>query len=157
MFMHASWSHIFGNMVFLWALGREIEDAMGPMRYLTFYFVGGTLAVLAQVIADPTSTVPCLGASGAIASVMSAFLVTQPRDRIKVVLLFGFVVRITLVPAVLLIGLWFRIQLVSLGAIAEAEAGGVAYLAHIGVMVVGSATARLFEDSHRFARRRDEY
>src|SRR5215467_12710264 len=86
MFMHGGWSHIIGNMVFLWAFGPEIEDAMGRGRYLAFYLLGGVVAMLAQVLADPHSTVPNLGASGAIAAVMGAFLVTYPRDRIKAVL-----------------------------------------------------------------------
>ena len=86
MFMHASWSHIIGNMVFLWAFGPEIEDAMGRGRYLAFYLIGGLVAMLAQVAASPHSTVPTLGASGAIAAVMGGFLVTYPRDRIKALL-----------------------------------------------------------------------
>ena len=85
MFMHGSWSHILGNMVFLWAFGPEIEDTMNPWRYAAFYLVGGAVAMLAQVAADPGSTVPCLGASGAIAAVMGAFLVTYPRDKIRTV------------------------------------------------------------------------
>ncbi len=84
MFMHGSWSHIIGNMVFLWAFGPEIEDAMNPLRYLVFYLVGGLVAMLAQIAVMPSSTVPNLGASGAIAAVMGAFLVTYPRDKIKV-------------------------------------------------------------------------
>ena len=99
MFMHGSWSHILGNMVFLWAFGPEIEDAMGPGRYSAFYIAGGIAAMLAQVVANPGSTVPCLGASGAIAAVMGAFLVTYPGDQIKVLLLFGWFVKVTFVPA----------------------------------------------------------
>ena len=83
MFMHGSWSHIVGNMVFLWAFGPEIEDAMNPWRYSVFYLVGGLIAMLAQVVANPDSAVPCLGASGAIAAVMGAFLVIYPRDEIR--------------------------------------------------------------------------
>ena len=86
MFMHGSWSHILGNMVFLWAFGPEIEDAMNPFRYLAFYLVGGVVAMLAQIVGGPSSTVPCLGASGAIAAVMGAFLVTYPRDQIRALL-----------------------------------------------------------------------
>ncbi|HXJ93003.1 MAG TPA: rhomboid family intramembrane serine protease [Terriglobia bacterium] len=152
MFMHGSWSHIIGNMVFLWAFGPEIEDAMGPIRYLVFYVLGGVAAMLAQVAASPHSTVPNLGASGAIAAVMGAFLITYPRDRIKSVLFIGWFGRITFIPAALLIGLWFVIQLFSAGAVAgaaEASTGGVAYLAHIGGMIFGAVTARLFEDPDR--------
>src|SRR6516225_8703845 len=83
MFMHGSWSHIIGNMVFLWAFGPEVEDLLNPRRYLAFYLLGGLAATLAQIAADPASTVPNLGASGAIAAVMGAFLVTYPRDKIR--------------------------------------------------------------------------
>jgi membrane associated rhomboid family serine protease len=147
MFMHGSWSHILGNMVFLWAFGPEIEDAMSPLRYLTFYLVGGVVAALAQIAADPASTVPCLGASGAIAAVMGAFLVTYPHDRIRTVLLIGWYVRVTLIPAALLIGFWFLMQLVDFGTIAGAgvQSGGVAYMAHIGGIAFGAAAGRLFE------------
>jgi membrane associated rhomboid family serine protease len=151
MFMHGSWSHIIGNMVFLWAFGPEIEDAMNPVRYLAFYLAGGVVAMLAQVAASPHSTVPNLGASGAIAAVMGAFLVTYPRDQIKSILFIGWFVRITFIPAALLIGLWFVIQLFSAGTVAEVNTGGVAYLAHIGGMIFGGVTARLFEDPARVA------
>jgi membrane associated rhomboid family serine protease len=149
MFMHASWSHIIGNMVFLWAFGPEIEDAMGPLRYLAFYLLGGVVAMLAQVAASPGSTVPNLGASGAIAAVMGGFLVTFPRDRIRSLLVIFLFVRVTFVPAALLIGVWFLMQLLSLGTVATAQTGGVAYLAHIGGMVFGALTARFFEDPRR--------
>jgi len=152
MFMHGSWSHILGNMVFLWAFGPEIEDAMNPRRYLVFYFAGGLVAMLAQIAAIPHSTVPNLGASGAIAAVMGAFLVTYPRDRIKSVLLIGWYARMTFIPAALLIGVWFLIQLVSAGTVADVNTGGVAYLAHIGGMIFGAVTARFFEDSERTGR-----
>jgi membrane associated rhomboid family serine protease len=145
MFMHASWSHILGNMVFLWAFGPEIEDAMGSFRYLAFYLLGGVAAMLTQLVAGPHSTVPCLGASGAIAAVMGAFLVTYPGDQIKTVLLFGWFVKVTLIPAALLIGLWFLLQLVSVGVVSDVQTGGVAYLAHIGGTIYGAATARFFE------------
>lgn len=149
MFMHASWSHIIGNMIFLWAFGPEIEDAMGRGRYLIFYLVGGFVAMLAQVAADPHSTVPNLGASGAIAAVMGAFLVTYPRDRIKSVLFIFLFARITLIPAAFLIGFWFLIQLVHAGAIAQTQTGGVAYLAHVGGFIFGAVTARWFERPNR--------
>jgi membrane associated rhomboid family serine protease len=142
MFMHASWLHIFGP---------EIEDAMGPLGYAVFYLVGGVVAMLAQVAASPSSTVPNLGASGAIAAVMGAFLVTYPRDKIRTVLIIFVFVRVTFIPAAVLIGLWFLLQLVSVGAVAQTQTGGVAYLAHIGGMVFGAVTARLFESQRRLA------
>ena len=151
MFLHGSWSHIIGNMVFLWAFGPEIEDAMGPVRYVVFYLAGGAVAMLAQFAADPHSMVPALGASGAIAAVMGAFLVTYPRDQIRTVLFFGWFFRVTFIPAALLIGLWFLIQLVSFGTISDVQTGGVAYLAHIGGCIFGALTARLFEDKDRIA------
>ncbi len=151
MFMHGSWSHILGNMVFLWAFGPEIEDAMGPWRYSVFYLVGGLVAMLAQVAANPRSTVPNLGASGAIAAVMGAFLVTYPTDRIRTLLFFFVFVRITFIPAALLIGFWFLTQLFNAGAVAQVQRGGVAYLAHVGGFVFGAATARLFEGPRRLA------
>jgi membrane associated rhomboid family serine protease len=98
MFMHASWSHIVGNMVFLWAFGPEIEDSMGRARYILFYLAGGFVATLAQIAADPHSTVPNLGASGAIAAVMGAFIVTYPRDRIRVLLFLFVFFRVTFTP-----------------------------------------------------------
>jgi membrane associated rhomboid family serine protease len=149
MFMHGSWSHIIGNMIFLWAFGPEIEDAMGRGRYLLFYLAGGLVAMLAQILADPHSTVPNLGASGAIAAVMGGFIVTYPRDRIKAVLFLFVFVRITLIPAALLIGFWFLTQLVHAGAVAQVQTGGVAYLAHVGGFVFGAVTACLFEGSSR--------
>jgi membrane associated rhomboid family serine protease len=126
MFMHAGWLHIIGNMVFFWVFGPEIEDVMGPVRYLVFYMLGGLLATMAQVLVAPDSTVPNLGASGAIAAVMGVFLVTFPRDRIRTILLFGWFARIALVPAVMLVGIWFLTQVFSqIGALAQTQAGGV--------------------------------
>ncbi len=145
MFMHASWSHIIGNMVFLWAFGPEVEDAMGRGRYLVFYLLGGAVAMVAQVLADPHSTVPNLGASGAIAAVMGAFLVMYPRDQIKSVLIIFIFVKITFIPACLLIGFWFLTQLVHVGQVAQAQTGGVAYLAHVGGFLFGVVFARLFQ------------
>ena len=160
MFMHGSWSHILGNMVFLWAFGPEIEDAMNPLRYAIFYLAGGLAATAAQIAVDPHSTVPNLGASGAIAAVMGAFLVTYPRDKIKSVLLIGWFARITMIPAFALIGFWFLIQLVSFGVITNmptnggTAGGGVAYMAHIGGVIFGVLVARLIEDPDRLAAQR---
>ena len=157
MFMHAGFAHILGNMIFLRAFGPEIEDAMGPLRYLGFYIIGGLAATLAQVAMDPTSVVPSLGASGAIASVMGAFLVTYPRDRIKTVIFLGWYVTVTVIPAGILVGFWFLTQLFSeIGAVATAvhQNGGVAYMAHIGGFITGMVSARLFEDQRRLTYRR---
>jgi membrane associated rhomboid family serine protease len=142
-------------MVFLWAFGPEIEDLMRPSRYLVFYLLGGLAATLAQIAAGPGSTVPNLGASGAIAAVMGAFLVTYPRDRIRSLLVVFVFVRVTYVPAALLTGAWFLIQSLSLGAVAKAPAGGIAYAAHVGGFIFGAVTARLFEDRRRFTELRE--
>ena len=149
MFMHASWMHIIGNMIYLWAFGREIENVMGRLRFLGFYLAGGVVAMMAQIIADPSSQVPCLGASGAIAAVMGAFLVTYPRDRIRTLIFFFIFVRITFIPAALLIGFWFLTQVFNAGVIAHVRTGGVAYLAHIGGFLFGVVTARLFRNPSR--------
>ena len=154
MFMHGSWSHIIGNMVFLWAFGPEIEDVMNPLRYLVFYLAGGIAAMAAQVAVSPHSTVPNLGASGAIAAVMGAFMVTYPRDKIRTLLVIFLFVDITFIPASLLIGFWFLSQLLNAGAVAVVQTGGVAYMAHVGGFVFGAGTARLFEDSKRLAEQR---
>ena len=151
MFLHGSWLHIVSNMVFLWAFGPEIEDAMNPIRYLGFYLLGGIVAMLTQVVANPHSTIPNLGASGAIAAVMGAFLVTYPRDKIRTLLFFFVFVRIRFVPAAILIGLWFLSQLFNAGVVATVQTGGVAYVAHIGGFIFGAVTARLFEDPRRLA------
>jgi rhomboid family protein len=146
MFMHGGWMHIIGNMVFLWAFGPEVEDAMGRIAYLAFYLLCGLVASLAQIAAATHSTVPNLGASGAIAGVMGAFLITYPRDRIKALVVFGFFFRVTLIPAALLIGFWFLIQLFSqIGSVASVQSGGVAYMAHVGGFIFGAASARIFE------------
>jgi membrane associated rhomboid family serine protease len=141
--------HIIGNMIFLWAFGPEIEEAMGPVRYLFFYLLSGIAASAAQIALMPNSTVPNVGASGAIAGVMGAFLVTYPRDRIKTLVFFGIFFRITFIPAALLIGLWFVIQLFSqIGAVTDAtkaDTGGVGYAAHVGGFLFGAVFARVFE------------
>lgn len=151
MFMHGSWLHIIGNMIFLWAFGPEIEDALNPFRYVVFYLLGGLVATLAQVIASPHSTVPNLGASGAIATVMGAFLVIYPRDRIRALLIIFIFVRVTFIPASLLIGLWFLIQLFHAGSVATVQTGGVAYLAHVGGFLFGAIFGPLLVDPTRNA------
>ena len=149
MFMHGSWSHILGNMVFLWAFGPEVEDLMQPSRYLVFYLLGGLAASAAQIVAGPDSTIPNLGASGAIAAVMGAFIVTYPRDRIRSLLVIFVFIRVTYLPAALLIGVWFLIQFVNLGAVGKVPTGGVAYAAHVGGFIFGAVAARLFEQPDR--------
>ena len=136
------------------AFGPEVEDLMGPRRYLIFYLLGGVIAALTQVAAGPDSTVPNLGASGAIAAVMGAFLVTYPRDQIRSLLIIFVFVNVAYIPAAILIRIWFLIQAVSLGAVAHQpeHAGGVAYAAHVGGFIYGAVTARLYETRSQLAR-----
>jgi len=149
MFMHEGVIHIAGNMLFLWVFGPEIEDVMGPPRYLFFYLLGGIASTLAQVAVDPFSDIPNLGASGAIAAVMGVFLVTFPRDKIKTVLILGWFVTVTMLPAVVMVGLWFLLQVLSeIGSFAQ-QGGGVAYMAHIGGFIFGAAFGRFFESQGR--------
>jgi membrane associated rhomboid family serine protease len=152
MFLHGGFMHIFSNMIFLSAFAPAIEDAMGRGRFVMFYVIGGLAATAVQVAVAPGSTVPELGASGAIAAVMGAFLVTYPADRIKVLWFWGIFVDVSYVPAFLLIGLWLLTQLMNqIGAVVQADTGGVAYAAHVGGAVFGMLTARLFEQSKRQA------
>jgi membrane associated rhomboid family serine protease len=146
MFLHGGVMHIASNMVFLAAFAPMVEDAMGRGRFLVFYLLGGLAGTATQIALDPASTVPQLGASGAIAAVMGAFLVTYPGDRIKVLWFFGWFAHVSYVPAFVLIGLWLVTQLLNqMGAVVEADAGGIAYAAHVGGAFFGILAARPFE------------
>jgi membrane associated rhomboid family serine protease len=146
MFMHASLLHIGGNMLFLWIFGSVLEgDYLGSLRFAPFYLLCGLAAEALQIAVDPTSTVPNLGASGAIAGVMAGFLVVFPNDQINTLVVFGFIFRHVRVTALVFIGVWFLIQLVSgVGTIAGVEDDGVAYFAHIGGFIAGLLLIRLF-------------
>lgn len=137
MFLHAGWMHLAGNMLYLWIFGDNVEDRFGRLRFLAFYFVAGLLASLAQYAVNPASALPNVGASGAIAGVLGAYLLLFPRARVHVLL--GRTV--APVPAFLVLGFWIVLQFVSgYGSIAEAtptEEGGVAYAAHVGGFVAG--------------------
>jgi membrane associated rhomboid family serine protease len=147
MFMHGGFLHIAFNMLFLWVFGNNVEDSMGRARFLLFYLLGGAAAVYAQSAIDPSSTVPTIGASGAVAAVLGAYLLLLPRARvITLIFLFVFVTMIE-IPAFVLLTLWFVLQF--LPAIGQATApdvagGGVAYFAHVGGFVFGLALIKLF-------------
>lgn len=151
MFIHGSVLHIAGNMIYFWAFGPEIEDAMGRVFYTVFYLSGGLVGTVAQVLMNPVSSTPNLGASGAIAAIMGAFLITFPRDRIRTVILLGWFFFIRFIPAIILVGFWFVIQLFSeVGAVTHTHLdGGVAYMAHIGGFIFGMASAHFFESRQR--------
>jgi membrane associated rhomboid family serine protease len=144
MFLHGSWLHLGGNMLYLWIFGDNIEDRLGPMRYIIFYLLGGIGATVAQVAINPNSAIPNVGASGAIAGVLGGYLLLYPRARITT-LVFRF---ITQVPAYVVLGFWFVLQLFqgvgSLSVPTDADTGGVAFFAHVGGFVVGLVLIRPF-------------
>ncbi len=152
MFIHAGWLHILGNMLFLWIFGDNVEDALGHLRYLLFYLICGLAADAAQVFMTPNDLLPAVGASGAIAGVMGAYLVLYPRANIAVLVPLLILLGAIYIPAVLLIGVWFLIQLFSGVAsigYATGGSGGVAWWAHIGGFLVGMLLIALFRPRRR--------
>jgi membrane associated rhomboid family serine protease len=149
MFLHGGWLHVLGNMWFLWLFGNNIEDVMGHGRFLVFYLLGGLAAAAAQVLVDPSSAVPMVGASGAISTVMGAYVVLYPKVRVRTItwLILPFPLS---VPAWAMIGYWLVLQLVSA---ATDQVGGVAVWAHIGGFVAGAALINLFTNRTLQARR----
>ncbi|MGB7085086.1 MAG: rhomboid family intramembrane serine protease [Phormidesmis sp.] len=141
-FLHGGWLHIGGNMLYLWVFGNNIEDQLGSIKFLVFYLVCGAAAGLAQWVIDPTSTVPTLGASGAIAGVMGAYIIRFPRARILTLVPLFIIMTTIQVPALFFLGFWFVQQafysVASLGATADMGSGGVAYWAHAGGFVFGA-------------------
>ena len=141
-FLHGSWLHLLGNMLYLWIFGNNVEDRFGRLRFLAFYLVGGIVAALTQVVVDPTSPVPTIGASGAIAAVLGAYLILYPQARVTTAIFLVFFYQLINVPAVVVLVFWFLIQLFngvgSLGADMTTAAGGVATFAHIGGFVFGA-------------------
>ncbi len=153
MFMHAGLMHLAGNMLYLWIFGDNVEDSMGPFKYLIFYFVGGTVAALTHILTNPGSEIPTVGASGAISAVLGAYLVLFPRSRVMTLIPLGFYLKMTLVPASIVLGLWFVLQLFSgVLSLGGPDVGGVAFWAHIGGFLAGVALALLLAN-----RRRPEY
>lgn len=143
-FLHAGWLHIIGNMVFLWVFAPPMEAAMGSFKFLMFYLLGAGAAVAVHVYGNQDGVVPVLGASGAVAAVMGAFLVTYPRDAIRTLVLTP-IARMVYIPAIIFIALWIVLQVVSATTEpTQANVGGIAYLAHIGGAIFGAAAGRLF-------------
>ena len=153
MFMHAGLMHLGGNMLYLWIFGDNVEDSMGAGKYLMFYLVGGLVASLTHIFFNPGSQIPTVGASGAIAAVLGAYLVLYPQSKVLTIIPLGFFIRMTAIPAIFVLGFWFVLQLfngvLSLGA---QDVGGVAFWAHIGGFVSGVVLAKIFAN-----RRRSEY
>jgi membrane associated rhomboid family serine protease len=155
MFLHGSWMHLIGNMWFLWLFGNNIEDSMTRGRYLVFYVACGLAAAIAQVIADPSSTVPMVGASGAISGVMGAYLVLYPRVRVFTLVPLGFFMTTMALPAWAMLLYWAFIQFASgLTTFYQESQGGVAFWAHLGGFVAGVVLVRLFVRSDHVAAHR---
>lgn len=154
MFMHAGPAHLGGNMLYLWIFGDNVEDTMGSVKYLVFYLVGGIVASLAHILTNPNSQIPTVGASGAIAAVLGAYLVLFPHSRVATLIPLGYFLRITMLPAALVLGLWFVLQLFSgVLSLGGPDVGGVAFWAHIGGFVAGVVMALLLGKRRRV----DEY
>ena len=152
MFMHASFLHIAGNMLFLWIFGNNVEDSMGPLKYIFFYLLGGIAALALQVAVDPSSTAPTVGASGAIAAVLGGYIVLYPRARVLTLLFIILFFTVIELPAVVLLGIWFLEQAI-FGAVGLTQptggGGGVAYFAHIGGFAFGGLVIRALATKHK--------
>ena len=145
LFLHGGFMHIAGNMLYLWIFGNNVEDSMGRGRFLAFYLIAGITASAAQVLASPSSPVPTIGASGAIAGVLGAYIVLFPNARVQTLIFLGYFARMAHLPALLVLGFWFVLQLFNgLMAFGVAQAGGVAWFAHVGGFVAGLLLVRLF-------------
>ena len=158
-FLHGGWLHIISNMWALWIFGDNVEDTMGRVRFPIFYVTCGVLAGLTQVLTQPDSTLPCIGASGAIAGVLGAYLIFYPTARMVVLLPIFFVPFFFEVPAVLYLGIWFATQLFNgtLALAAPEQAGGIAFSAHVGGFVAGMLLCSLFAQRKRRPLQDDEY
>lgn len=159
MFMHAGWLHILGNMVYLWVFGDNVENSMGHLRYLVFYLLCGLGANALEIVTSANSQAPGLGASGAIAGVLGAYLVLYPSSRVLTLIPITFIFLPIRLPAWLLIGFWFVLQLFN-GVVtlsAAPETGGVAYFAHVGGFITGAVLIFLFRHPERVHNLRDYY
>jgi membrane associated rhomboid family serine protease len=146
MFMHAGLMHLVGNMLYLWIFGDNVEDRMGHVKYAVFYVLCGVGAAAAHTAIDPTSQVPTVGASGAIAGVLGAYLLAFPRAQVSTLVPLGFFITVARLPALIVLGFWFVLQFISgLGSLSMRQMGGVAWWAHIGGFVVGMALLFVFQ------------
>lgn len=136
MFLHGSLWHLIGNMLYLWIFGNNVEDAMGSVRFVVFYLLCGFVAAMAQALPEPDSVIPMIGASGAVSGVLGAYLLLHPFARVLVVIPIGFYPYTTYLPAAVVLGIWFLLQLLS-SLVAEPGQGGVAWFAHVGGFVAG--------------------
>jgi membrane associated rhomboid family serine protease len=154
MFMHGSWFHLIGNMWFFWVFGNNVEDSMGHFRYAMFYLLCGLGAAAAQSLTDPNSLVPMVGASGAIGGIMGAYIVLYPRVRVHMLVFLGFYITTIVVPAFVMLGYWFIIQLLSGLPSLGSKEGGVAFWAHVGGFLAGAILIFVFRDRELVERHR---
>jgi len=153
MFLHGGWFHLIGNMWFLWVFGNNVEDSMGHVRYLAFYLLCGIAAAAAQTFTNPSSAIPMVGASGAISGVMGAYIVLYPRVRVHMLVILAIFITRIVVPAYLMLGYWFLLQLIGGGLSGSAE-GGVAFWAHAGGFIAGALLIHIFKDPELVAQHR---
>ena len=144
MFMHGSWLHMLGNMWFMWIFGNNVEDSMGRLRFIVFYLVCGLAAAFGQVLTNPSSAIPMVGASGSISGVMGGYLLLYPRVRVFAIVPIGFFITSIALPAWAMLGYWFLIQFASGIFSFGGDVGGVAFWAHIGGFVAGVVLVKLF-------------
>jgi membrane associated rhomboid family serine protease len=144
MFLHGGWMHLLGNMWFLWIFGNNIEEVMGRLRYLIFYLICGLLASWSHILANMNSVIPTIGASGAIGGVLGAYIMIYPRARVYTLIFLGFFIRLMYVPAAVILGYWFIIQLLS-GSFSGGQSGGVAFWAHVGGFLAGAILVGVFK------------
>jgi membrane associated rhomboid family serine protease len=153
MFLHSGWAHVLGNMWFMWIFGDNVEDELGHFGYLLFYLFTGICAALTQAFIDPHSQIAMVGASGAISGVLGAYFVFYPTARVEALIPFGYFSRITEVPAVIFLGIWFGMQLfpglTSLASLGGHDVGGVAFWAHVGGFISGYLISQVFRLMHR--------
>ena len=154
MFLHGGWFHLIGNMWFLWLFGNNVEDSMGHVRYLVFYLLSGLAAATAQTVVNPNSAIPMVGASGAISGVMGAYIVLYPRVRVHMLVVLGFFITRIAVPAYLMLGYWFLLQILGGLPTLGDETGGVAFWAHAGGFIAGAALILAFKDDDLVAKHR---
>jgi membrane associated rhomboid family serine protease len=145
MFMHGGWMHLIGNMLYLWIFGNNIEDSMGHARFIVFYLLCGVIAVVAHSIPDPASTTPLIGASGALAGVLGAYLLLYPHAKVLVAIPIVVFIHTVRLPAGVVLGFWFILQIFNSAAAGD-QAGGVAWGAHIGGFIAGMALIPFFKD-----------
>ena len=155
MFMHGGLLHLGGNMLFLWIFGNNVEEAMGPVKYLLFYLLGGVAALALQIVFDPSSTIPTLGASGAIAAVLGGYIVLFPRAKVITVIFIVFFFTILELPAMLVLGIWFLEQALFAARGIGSSGGGVAYFAHVGGFVFGLLAVRALANRKRVGRQNE--